>query len=324
MANGVEISLDSAINPGGWPLLTDTSLVKPSVNGVASWTAADHLRITKSVAGYILVASGLGQPVNTNPFDIIPGVATQLRFAQQPVNVKTNVPMATPVLVEVTDNFGNRTETNTDVTLSLPSSNLGSIVANNTAATIDGLATFNSIVFDTPFKNGTLLANAANTTLVGGVSSTFSVDAENAFPIALNSALLKKKQFKFAARGSFTISKEALNDPTKRGASLKVIGTTGSVTYRLPKSGWTTIDGNKGFQFSDDQCQSVIVMKKSIQANCNGKKTGTIKFPETEIDVQLSLGKGTAKFCGRCGGTSVGDETKKLKRVNCAAPETCP
>lgn len=320
MVSGIPVTLDSAVNPGGWPLLVDTSLTKESENGVVSWTADDHLRINKAVSDYQLSVSGFGDPLVTDTFDIVAGADALLRFSQQPNTIQEGDLFDPPVSVEVIDRFGNRTSSTSDIDLTLSNEECGDLSgASETAAA--GLATFDELAVDGTCSDTDLLASG--TDLVGATSDEFDIQASNEVAIGVKNMKLKRnKLFRLRATGTFPISKDAIDDPTKRGALLTVTGESGSVRYKLPKSGWKKL-GNAGFKFEGRKCQSVIVKKKVIAALCNGK-TGTITLPEDSLEAVLSLGKGTARFCGECGGDTSGDETKVFKHTECEAPSFCP
>lgn len=152
-----DITLDSAVNTGGWPLLVDTSLTKTTVNGVATWDATDNLRINKAVADYQLSASGAGDPVFTDFFDIVPADPAALRFAQQPSNVDEDAAIAPAVTVEITDAFGNVTNSTALVNIELVS-DCGGQLAGAAVNGVAGLATFDALSIDTPCENVILRA----------------------------------------------------------------------------------------------------------------------------------------------------------------------
>ncbi len=318
--SGVNITLDSAVNPGGWPLLVDTSLTKATVNGVASWEASDNLRITKAITGYKLSASGLGSPITTNAFDIIPAAPILLRYVQGPSGARENTAIDPPLTVEVTDLFGNRTESTLAITLTPNDSSCTDGMVSNQAAAVNGLATFTNFALGEPCEDLSLLATG--TGFVGASSDEFTVSAENAFAIALSTARFKRNKFiQFSASGDFNVSTEAIDDPTKNGARLFAKGTTGTATISLPKKRWSKV-GTTGFRFSSARCPSVVVTDKSISVKCAGR-TGNLKVPEEELYLALFLGKGNAQFCGTCGGTSAGNALRQFRRNNCAAPSAC-
>lgn len=171
--SSIDITLDSATNPGGWPLLTASSLTKTSVNGVASWGAADDLRINKATTGYVLSASGLGAALLSNAFDITPGASNSLRFVQQPTNTAQNSAMNPPVTVEIIDAFANRTTSTSGVLLTLQTAPCGGSVFGAVANAVDGLATFNSVSLDTGCSG--VVLNASSGSLVTEDSQPFSV-----------------------------------------------------------------------------------------------------------------------------------------------------
>lgn len=142
----VDVTLDSAINPGGWPLITDSSLTKTTANGIAAWVAGDNLRINKSTTGYKLTASGLGAPVETDEFDITPGDPDHLAITDQPVDTAAGQDIL--ITVTVQDAFNNvNTETPVDVELNL-SENPGAatleVGSDLTKESVNGVATWNA------------------------------------------------------------------------------------------------------------------------------------------------------------------------------------
>lgn len=184
----VDVTLDSAVNPGGWPLLVDSSLTKATVNGVASWSTSDHLRITKAISGYRLAASGVGAPVLTNEFDIVSAEPVVLRFVQQPTDTVAEDATDPAPTVEVVDRFGNRTANTASVQLNLVGAACGGSVSGNAAATTVGLAQFPSLVFDTPCASVVLEATADG--LIGTISDEFQV--LRGAPIATRLAFTKQ------------------------------------------------------------------------------------------------------------------------------------
>lgn len=172
-ATSVNVTVSSAVNPGGWPLLVDTSLTKATINGVASWSAADHLRINKQLTGYRLAASGVGSPAFSDLFDVAPAAPGGLRFVTQPTGTQANVAMSPPVSVEILDAFGNRTSAAIPVAVSLLTAPCGGAVANAQTVSVGGLATFGTLEFDTPCTGNVLQASAAG--LPGTASEPFDI-----------------------------------------------------------------------------------------------------------------------------------------------------
>lgn len=173
---GVNVTLDSAINPGGWPLLVASSLTKATgVDGVASWGAADDLRINTVITGYILSASGVGAPVQTNAFNITAASPALLRFVQQPTNVLQNAAFNPLVAVEITDEFNNRTESTATVDLTLGTAPCGGSLSGASVAAVSGLATFSSLSVNTPCNGDVLAASSANVS--SSDSDSFDVTA---------------------------------------------------------------------------------------------------------------------------------------------------
>lgn len=317
--SGVAVKLESSSNPGGWPLLVDSSLTKDTVNGVAAWTAADHLRITKAVSGYTLAASGLGSPIVTNSFDVKAGDGTHPRFAVQPSDISEESAFSPALVVNLEDEFGNVSTSTQTVNLSIEGTECAASLSGGSAQAVNGVATFSSVSIDEPCKDIFLVATAGGK--LGAVSEIFDVLANDELAISIRNLVLKRgKRFQFISNGTFTPSTAEADDPTKNGGVLTVTGTTGSVVYPLPQSGWSKI--GSGFKFKNKKCRSVLVQANKVSAKCTGR-TGSLKDPETKLNVVLSLGSETAKYCGSCGGTSRGNPNKIFKRTNCGVPPSC-
>lgn len=168
--SGVSVTLNAAVNPGGWPLLVGSSLTKTTVGGVASWSAADDLRINAATTGYRLIASGAGDPVVTDLFDITAGAPSLLAFVQAPTDTDEDEAIDPAVSVEVIDAFGNRTNTDGTVRMTLSESCSGGL-ANASAEAVDGLATFTGLTVDAPCEGAVLSASLEEAVGVAGVAS---------------------------------------------------------------------------------------------------------------------------------------------------------
>ncbi len=325
------ITLDASINPLQWPLLVATSLTKNAVNGVATWSAADELRINKAVEGYSLAASGVGAPIESDAFNILPGDASLVRFVQSPPDGRAGVALDPAVTAEIVDEFGNRTDTAAQMTLELLSAPCGGSISGTTATSAAGLATFGNVKLNKACDDD--IISASVTGLVAAVSDPFTIDARNAVPIGLDVLDLSPgERARFSARGAFTIPTTSRDNPTLRGASLTISGETASVNFPLPKKGWRKLGGNKantsGFQFlgsrvRGSKCRNVTVKGNLISASCSLAEN-TFQLPESgPVDVELKLGRGTARFCGNCGGTPTGDPTQTFTRIDCEALAVC-
>jgi len=171
------ITLDSAVNPGAWPLLSSSGLTKAAVNGVASWGGADDLRINKAITGYRLSASGVGSPIVTDAFDITPADANALRFVQQPTDVPQNMAISPAVSVEIVDEFGNRTTSTASVELTLGEAPCGGGVSGGSVAAVNGLATFDAFSVDKACSGDRLEASSGE--LGRATSDAFNVARVN-------------------------------------------------------------------------------------------------------------------------------------------------
>ena len=168
------VTLDSAVNPGGWPLLVDTSLTKATVDGVATWDVTDHLRINKAITDYRLLASGVGVPIQTDPFNITAASPNSLRFVQQPTETQEEASIDPPVSIEVLDVFGNRTDSAATVDLVLHSACGGTLSGGSVSADA-GLATFDAARIEIPCTSIELEAASGN--LPRANSDPFTVTA---------------------------------------------------------------------------------------------------------------------------------------------------
>jgi uncharacterized delta-60 repeat protein len=129
---------------------------------------------------------------------------------------------------------------------------------------------------------------------------------------------------KLVAKGAFTAPAAADGDPTIEGGSLTLTGSEGSVTYPLPAGSWTALGRRsiKGYRFTGDEC-TVLLKRRTVKAVCRGA-TGTLALPDPgPLDVALTIGAGTTRYCGRCGGTAR-DTERLFSRRRCAAPAACP
>lgn len=174
-ATSTNITLDSAVNTGGWPLLVNSTLTKTTVNGVATWDATDHLRIQKAVSNYKLVASGAGTPVETGTFNVAAAAPNQLQFRQPPSDAIEDAAIAPPVTVEIQDEFGNLTNSTANVALILKT-DCGANLLNGNADASAGLATYVALKLDAPCAGATL--EAASGTLTRTSSNAFDVSAD--------------------------------------------------------------------------------------------------------------------------------------------------
>lgn len=169
------VTIEAASNPGGWPLLTSSSLTKPFILGIASWSAADDLRINKAVVGYRLAASGVGQTVFSDSFDINPADPAALRFVQQPTTTLEDAVMTPPVTVQILDAFDNLTNSTATVDLSLVTNPCGSILTGGSAAAVAGVATFSTLTIDRACTGNVLEASSGG--LVRTSSDGFTITA---------------------------------------------------------------------------------------------------------------------------------------------------
>ncbi|MDX2200360.1 MAG: hypothetical protein SF069_15480 [Phycisphaerae bacterium] len=285
----VDVTLDAAVNPGGWPLLADSSVTKTTVNGVATWEAADNLRINRAVAGYRLIASGVGSPQITDAFDITPATPAALRFVQQPSEVQQGAAISDAVSVEIVDEFNNRTTATSEVSLVLDSV-CGGTLSGRTVNAVNGLATFSALSLDTPCTGVRL--EAVSGALVRTTSDTFSVT-----PLPGTALRFVQQPTAVVAGEAFepSISVEILNATGARSTSdaqvqLALVSACGgalSTTSAVAVNGLATF----GAVSIDTACENV-----TLQATSDGLTAATSNaFEVSEADQG-----GAAPLCGGC------------------------
>src|SRR2546425_1228942 len=137
------VSIAAGNNPGGATLSGTTPVA--AVSGVATFF---DLSLNKTGTGYTLTASASGfAPVTSTAFDITPGTATQLAFAQQPSTTVAGVAISPAVQVTALDAAGNPGPGFTgSVTIALGNNPGGSTLGGTTAvATVNGVASFSTL-----------------------------------------------------------------------------------------------------------------------------------------------------------------------------------
>ena len=159
-SNGLPITLALGVNPGPGTLAGTTT-----VNTVAGLATFAGLTITKSAAGYALVAtSGALTPDTSSPFTVAPDSARALAFGTVPSSVRFEAPF--DVTVEARDQFGNVSpEIAGNVTVAIgtnPSS--GKLFGTVSAAPVQGVATFAGLSIDNIGAGYTLGATATGVT----------------------------------------------------------------------------------------------------------------------------------------------------------------
>ncbi|MGD0094732.1 MAG: IPT/TIG domain-containing protein, partial [Planctomycetota bacterium] len=174
------ITLSIGPNSPGNGTLSGT-LTEPAVNGVATF---NNLGINKVGTGYTLAASAAGvingtgiQGGISQPFNILPGPASQLAFVTQPSNAVVGTPFSPAVQVAVQDAVGNLVPTAFGSITIVLGNNIssGSVTGTTSVATAGGVATFNNLSVDTA-QNGYVLA-ASSPGLASATSNVFNVRA---------------------------------------------------------------------------------------------------------------------------------------------------
>ncbi len=167
------VSIAVGANPGGGTL-SGTSPIA-AVSGVATFF---DLSIDKAGAGYTLMASAGGfSPATSPPFDITPGVATQLAFTGQPSNAVAGVAISPAVHVTALDPAGNPVPGFTGtVTVAFGNNPGGGTLGGTTSvAAVGGVASFGDLSSTKTGANYWLTATA--TGLSTAPSGTFTITA---------------------------------------------------------------------------------------------------------------------------------------------------
>jgi len=167
------VSMAVGANPGGGTL-SGTSPIA-AVSGVATFF---DLSIDKAGAGYTLMASAGGfSPATSPPFDITPGVATQLAFTGQPSNAVAGVALRPAGHVTALDQAGNPVPGFTGtVTVAFGNNPGGGTLGGTTSvAAVGGVASFGDLSITKTGANYWLTATA--TGLSTATSGTFTITA---------------------------------------------------------------------------------------------------------------------------------------------------
>jgi hypothetical protein len=155
-------------NPSGATLTGTTSIT--ASNGVFG---TSDLMLDKPGIGYTLIFTSpdLGT-VETNPFDIVAGPATQLAFSTQPSDVAANASITPAIVVRALDAGGNLdTSFAGTVTLTINGKTLATL-SGGTATASGGIATFSNAAID---LDGMYELVASSTGLTDATSNGFTV-----------------------------------------------------------------------------------------------------------------------------------------------------
>ena len=127
------------------------------------------------------------------------------------------------------------------------------------------------------------------------------------------------------------------NDPTREGGTLLVTDTgggAGSETFELPAAQWQRVPPNttrplRGYRYrgtasATDPCRLVLVKRKVVKALCSGPGVSFTPPVTGEMDVVLTIGTDSKRYCASFGGKSVKTRPTMAKRRNALAPAACP
>ncbi|MDR3389495.1 MAG: protease pro-enzyme activation domain-containing protein [Rudaea sp.] len=225
-AGADSVTLSLASGPG---TLSGTTTASTDANGVATFTGIS----LASIGTYALAATdGTLSASNANTFNIVASVPTQLVFTTEPANGTAGTAIAS-VIVTVEDVSGNPVLTDTS-TVSLTVSGPGQFANGSvvTATVNGGVATFNSLIFDTAGSGYTL---TALDTSDGGLSATSS-----SFTIAPAAALLVfTTQPPLNIPAGDTLGTVAVQEQDQFGNAIN--DNTSTVTFSVASCGGTVI-----------------------------------------------------------------------------------
>jgi alpha-tubulin suppressor-like RCC1 family protein len=165
------VTLAFGANPGGSTLSGTTTAA--AIAGVATF---NNISLTKATSGYTLIASATALTAATSAaFTVVGGAATQLVFAQQPVNTVVGASISPAIVVTAQDANGNVATAYTGaVTLALGANPGGSTLSGTTTvAAVAGVATFNNISLNKASAGYTLTASSS--ALTPATSAAFTI-----------------------------------------------------------------------------------------------------------------------------------------------------
>jgi subtilase family serine protease len=171
------ITVAIGTNPGGGVLSSTTTITVSA--GVATFS---NLSINKTGTGYTLKAtSGSLAGATSGTFNITPGQADHLAFAQQPTNAAVGAPITPAVTVQVLDVNNNLvTGDNTDaVTLTLSTNPTGATLGGTNPVTVSGgVATFSNLTVNLVGTGYTLGASSGSLNMA--MSASFNITGGSA------------------------------------------------------------------------------------------------------------------------------------------------
>jgi uncharacterized repeat protein (TIGR01451 family) len=172
---------------------TVTATVSPSAAGsfpsmltIGSDGLGIALESLQKVGTYTIAVTGGGFSGSSAPVTVTPGLAAKLMFAVQPTSAPTGDLLA-PVVVDITDAYGNVITTgsdSTDVVNLSPASGPGGFTASSqtVAAAVGGVVTFSNLTLIVPGSYVLGAATFSTTLATFGFSNTFAVTPLQVLP----------------------------------------------------------------------------------------------------------------------------------------------
>ena len=172
-----QVTIAIGNNPGNATLGGTTTVTTTA--GVATF---DNLTLDRLGSGYTLTAHATGlTDAGSVAFDVTPGPASRIAFAQQPTSIVEGNPFTPEVIVEVQDQFGNRVTTaGGSVTLTVRNGTGGGAPSNTSLtgggerAFVAGAATFSGMTVNVSIAR-TLTLRATSSGFPNVLSSPFLV-----------------------------------------------------------------------------------------------------------------------------------------------------
>ncbi len=295
--SGVPVTLSLGNNPTGATLLVGSNLTKnTNASGVASWAAADDLRINTAGTGYRLLAESGALQSLSNAFNITPGADAALRFVQQPTNTAVGVVISPNVSVEVVDAFNNRTGAAVPIVLALNPNPCGGALAGANVNSAAGLATFNALSVNTVCSGYRLRATSGGLTLAD--SNLFNITQGT--NLAMGSVGVDvmgastNVTFTYSVQGSATVAPFQINIGLDKGPApdgtadvnlVTIAPGAGDVglapgTYTVTRNVRTPLNGN-----AEDADRIVVQLDTGAVVAETNEADNAMSSPELDVDL---------------------------------------
>lgn len=242
-----EVTLSFGNDPSaGSSTLSGTKTVT-SINGVATFS---DISVDKALVGYSLKASNSAlalTSIQSTLFDISPATKSKLTFIVNPTDTSLETIISPTIEIEIQDIFGNKTNDNDNVTLTInndPTNGAANLSGTLTKDAVNGLISFTDVMIDTIGSGYTLKASSAEFS----DSSTLSFDVLS----GPATKLIIKQQPNNSSRD--TIISPSLSVEIQDDHGNLVTSATNTINVSLgsdPSSGTASLSGSLSVQAID-------------------------------------------------------------------------